>query len=496
MARDYIFVANHNTGIMEFVRTSSPGKRDQVWLVSDLNDLKEVKELPDSAKKFVKEDLKDERSISWVYVSGRWIFVYLIRESQASEAEQAEKIRKDGARLQAMIQEKGIRDIFIKSWGENPVWPYVMAEGIAMANYQFRVYRSKPQGEHHLKKIALDSKSVTAADCQKLAVTIGALYQARDLVNYPANYLTATQLGKEVQRMGKEAGFKVTVLTEKKIQSENMGGLLAVNQGSQDPPAFIVAEHKPKNPKNKKPIVLVGKGIVYDTGGLSLKPTPQSMDRMKSDMSGAAIVSAALYALAKLNAPLHVIVLIPATDNRIGQKAYSPGDIIRMYAGTTVEVLNTDAEGRLVLADALHWAKRYQPELVIDFATLTGAASVAIGEFAMVSMGTAPEEVHEQLSQAGFRQHERMVRFPLWAEYGELIQSEIADLKNIGGPKAGAITAGKFLEHFTDYPWVHFDIAGTSFANSRKGYIAAGGTGFGLRMILDFFSHYSSTTES
>src|SRR5690606_35263325 len=178
-------------------------------------------------------------------------------------------------------------------------------------------------------------------------------------------------------------------------------------------------EHKPRKCLNKAPIVLVGKGIVYDTGGLSLKPTAASMDRMKSDMSGAAVVTATMYALSKLKLPLHVIALVPATDNRPGENAYVPGDIITMYSGTTVEVLNTDAEGRLVLADALHWAKRYKPELVIDFATLTGAASAALGEFAMAAMGTAEESIYQQLEISGFRQHERMVRFPLWPEYGD-----------------------------------------------------------------------------
>jgi leucyl aminopeptidase len=157
-----------------------------------------------------------------------------------------------------------------------------------------------------------------------------------------------------------------------------------------------------------------------------------------------------------------------------------------MYGGTTVEVLNTDAEGRLLLGDALHWAKRYEPELVIDFATLTGAASVAVGEHGIVCMGTAPEDVKANLRAAGERQYERLVEYPLWDEYGEQIKSEVADLKNVGGPSGGAITAGKFLQHFTDYPWMHFDIAGVSFATAKKGYQAIGGTAYGLRMLLDY----------
>lgn len=269
-----------------------------------------------------------------------------------------------------------------------------------------------------------------------------------------------------------------------------MGGILAVNRGSIDPPTFTIMEYTPKKAINKKPIVLVGKGIVYDTGGLSLKPTAASMDRMKSDMSGAALVSATMYAVAKMQLPLHVIALVPATDNRPGENAYTPGDVITMYSGTSVEVLNTDAEGRLVLADALHWAKRYKPELVMDFATLTGAAAAAVGEHGIVCMGTADDNTKESFKKSGARQYERLVEFPLWDEYGDMIKSDIADLKNIGGPTGGAITAGKFLQHFTDYPWMHFDIAGVSFATAKRGYMPSGGTAYGVRMLLDFLVHY------
>jgi leucyl aminopeptidase len=290
--------------------------------------------------------------------------------------------------------------------------------------------------------------------------------------------------------MGKDAGFKVTVLNKAQIEKEKMGGILAVNRGSIDPPTFTIMEYVPKKALNKSPIVLVGKGIVYDTGGVSLKPTLNSMDRMKSDMSGAALVSCAMQAIATLQLPLYVIALVPATDNRPGGDAYVPGDIITMYSGKTVEVLNTDAEGRLVLGDALQWAKRYKPELVMDFATLTGAASAAVGEHGIVCMGTATEETKQSLRESGNREYERLVEYPLWDEYGEQIKSEIADIKNVGGATGGAITAGKFLEHFTDYPWMHFDIAGVSFATSKHGYFPSGGTGYGIRMVLDFLMHY------
>jgi leucyl aminopeptidase len=231
---------------------------------------------------------------------------------------------------------------------------------------------------------------------------------------------------------------------------------------------------------------LVGKGVVYDTGGLSLKPTAGSMDLMKSDMSGAAAVAGALYAVAANKLPVHVIGLIPATDNRPGENAIAPGDIITMCDGTTVEVLNTDAEGRLILADALTYAKKYEPLLVIDLATLTGSALRAIGPEGIVCMGTAEQPQKQLLFEAGMHAYERLVEFPLWEEYEKQMESPVADLNNLGGPNAGAITAGIFLKHFVDYPWMHMDIAGPAFLTKQDTYRGQGGTGVGVRLLYQF----------
>jgi leucyl aminopeptidase len=233
-------------------------------------------------------------------------------------------------------------------------------------------------------------------------------------------------------------------------------------------------------------LVLVGKGVVYDTGGLSIKPTAGSMDMMKSDMSGAAAVIGAIYAIAKAKLAVHVIGLIPATDNRPGENAIAPGDVITHFDGTTVEVLNTDAEGRLILADALAYAKKYKPELVIDLATLTGAAARAIGPEGIVYMGTAETEVKISLEVAGREVYERLVEFPLWDEYKDQLKSSIADMTNLGGPNAGAITAGMFLKHFTDYPWLHLDIAGPAYLTKPNGYLTQGGSGVGVRLLFQF----------
>jgi leucyl aminopeptidase len=237
---------------------------------------------------------------------------------------------------------------------------------------------------------------------------------------------------------------------------------------------------------NKKPLLLVGKGVVYDTGGLSLKPTPNSMDQMKCDMAGAAAVACAMAVVAKRELPVHVVALIPATDNRPGGNAYAPGDVVRMHSGLTVEVLNTDAEGRMILADALSYGERYKPELVMTIATLTGAAMRAIGTYGTAVMGTAPDTEFHRLEHAGMQVFERTARLPFWDEYDDEIKSDVADIKNLGSDLAGAQTAGKFLARFTTHPFIHLDIAGPAFLTRKDSYRTKGGTGVGVRLFYEF----------
>ncbi len=368
-------------------------------------------------------------------------------------------------------------------------WIAAMAEGIALTGYQFlKYYSNSDEKKHSLQRLGIfhgDSAMIRNINARVHAVSI-----ARDLVNEPVSYLTAPQLGEDLAGLCHEAGLSIEILDKTQIESLRMGGLLAVNRGSIDPPRFIILSWEPENPVNESPLVLVGKGVTFDTGGLSIKPTAGSMDEMKCDMAGAAAVAGTLFAMAQMNIQVRTIGLIPATDNRPDGNAYAPGDVIRMHNNTTVEVLNCDAEGRLILADALSYARKYQPGLVIDLATLTGSAQVALGSQASVIMGTAADEVFETLISAGFSVHERLVRFPLWDEYAKLLESEIADMKNIGGRNAGAITAGKFLEKFTDYPWIHIDIAGTAFLTTRESYRGIGGTGTGIRLLLEFITKY------
>ncbi len=401
-----------------------------------------------------------------------------------------EGIRKNGAIIADTLNSNKLKEIQVINELSNPDYSLALTEGIALANYQF--IKRKPSAKKEtftLNTIFVVDAKTTPVHLSNLSIAIDATLKARDLVNEPVNFLNATDLANAFKTMGKQAGFKVEVFGKSKIKQLKMGGLLAVNQGSVDAPTFSVMEYKPKNAKNKKPYVLVGKGVVYDTGGLSLKPTPNSMDLMKCDMAGGAAVGCTMYAIAKAKLNVHVIGLVPATDNRPGFNAFAPGDIITMMDGSTVEMLNSDAEGRMILADALHYAKRYKPELTIDLATLTGAAAAAVGQYGIVSMGTATDEQKTKLTVSGLRMHERLAEFPFWDEYDELLKSDIADQKNLGGPYGGAITAGKFLAKYTDYPYMHFDIAGPAFVTAKDSYRGKGGTGYGVRLLFDFFSN-------
>ena len=365
-----------------------------------------------------------------------------------------------------------------------------LLEGLLLSSYLFDRFMTKKPSLKVKFNCVYYPVEINSSLSAELINIVDTVFWARDMVNLPVSHLNAEQFAQQISELLSPIGVRVDILEKSKIEALKMGGLLSVNKGSIDPPTFTIAEYKPEGHKNKKPIILIGKGVVYDTGGLSLKPTPGSMDCMKSDMAGAAAVVGALCLAAKQKLKLHIVALVPATDNRPGMNAYTPGDVITMFNGTTVEVLNTDAEGRMILADALSYSEKYNPELVIDAATLTGSAVRAIGTHAAIVMGNAKDEVFNKLEKAGVQTHERVVRFPFWDEYKEDMKSKIADLKNIGGPNGGMISAGKFLETFVKAPYVHMDVAGPTWLDAKENYKGVDGTGYGVRLLYQFLKNY------
>ena len=416
------------------------------------------------------------------------IFVRLLAP-EPNEAIRLEEARLNGNALLRELRHYKVSSAVVRSFCADAL-VLAFLEGIVLGNYQFLTYFSEPdKKEQPLVSLQWAHDQAPQAAIAEFNAVKGAVFLTRNLVNEPFSHFDTLKLADAAREAGRISGFDVEILGKEKIESLKMGGLLAVNQASSVPPQFCVLEWNPAEARNKKPIVLIGKGVVYDTGGLSLKPS-DGMDHMKCDMAGAAAVIGAMSAAAQVKLPVHIIGLIPATDNKIGDRALSPGDVIRMYSGTTVEVVNTDAEGRLILADALHYAKKYEPELVLDLATLTGAAVRALGNQAICYMGTAPQPVKQALESSGWSTYERLVELPLWKEYGDELKSNIADLKNMGSGAAGMITAGKFLEHFADYPWLHLDIAGPAYLRNANGYRTREGTGVGVRLLFDFLKRF------
>jgi leucyl aminopeptidase len=409
-----------------------------------------------------------------------------IKEAKA-EYIQVEAARKAGSKLYDALKAINEKTVQLINFSDQNLM-CAFLEGLILTSYSFDKYKKKKE-EFVLDEVFILDKRTSETQISETTNVCKAVFTTRDLVNEPLSFLTATQFSIEMEKLAQESGFTLEVFNKQKIKALKMGGLLAVNQGSIDPPTFNILEWKPENATNKKPIVLVGKGIVFDTGGLSLKPTANSMDYMKCDMAGGAVVAATIYAAALNKLPLHIVGLVPATDNRPDGNAYVPGDIITMFDGTTVEVKNTDAEGRLVLADALSYAKKYNPELVIDYATLTGAAVMVAGAHAAVAMGNTDENI-QTLKESGFETYERIIEVPLWEEYAKPLKSTVADLNNLGSREAQSTIAGKFLEHFTDYNWIHIDSAGTPFFQEKSDYLPVGGTGYGTRLLFSFLKKF------
>ncbi len=362
-----------------------------------------------------------------------------------------------------------------------------LAEGAAQGTWHFSEMKRPPDDVkpvfESLEILTGGDDPAAAARGHGIGAAIGAGHRyARGLQVLPPNVLTPAVLADRARALAAAAGFGCTVLDRAGAEKEGLGGLLAVGQGSANDVRFIVLEYQGGA---GAPVVLIGKGITFDTGGISIKPA-QSMEDMKYDMSGAAAVLGTFEALRHLRPKLNVIGIVPSAENMPSANAYRPADVVTSHFGKTIEIINTDAEGRLLLADALSYARRYQPACVLNIATLTGAIGIALGSVAAGVMGN-DDVLIEEVLRAGRRAHERAWPLPLWDEYRDLIKSDIADVKNSGGRAAGSITAGWFLKEFVEgYPWAHLDIAATAYTDRDDAALVKGPTGTGVRLFAEF----------
>ena len=412
-----------------------------------------------------------------------------------------DKVRQAAGTTAAVARDMGVSEVIAvldsiempsSALGE---WAQAYGEGCLLAGYNFVRYKKVPPEEQkELKAVTLllagkeDSSPVRNA-VKHAQIIAESVCFARDLINTPAQDKTPTALAGIAKKMAKDQGFLCKTLSTPELKKLGMGGLLGVSQGSNQPPQFIVLEYNARA-KNQDTVVLVGKGITFDSGGICIKQS-KDMDLMKTDMSGGAAVIGAFKAISQMELPLHVVGLIPCAENMPGGKAIKPGDVVKFYSGKTAEVANTDAEGRLILADALGYAEKYKPSAVIDLATLTGSCVVALGTVVTGMMGNN-EELKKLVKAAGEKSWERVWELPLWEEYQEQIKSDIADVKNIGGPYAGAITAACFLSKFTEkYPWVHLDIAGTAWCEKNAPYTPKGAAGVGVRLLVQLLRDWT-----
>jgi leucyl aminopeptidase len=372
-----------------------------------------------------------------------------------------------------------------------------IAEGATLGLYRFLEYKTgiSADDRRELGQIELIASDAVEEASQgvALAEALGrGVALARDLANRPGNVVVPATLGEVALDLGSRFGMEVTVFGVEELKAGGFGGILGVGQGSANEPRFIVMEHGAQH-KGKGPTVcLVGKGITFDTGGISIKPA-ESMDLMKMDMGGAAAVLGAMHVVGELAFPLHVVGLVASAENMPSATAYKPGDILKTLSGKTIEVLNTDAEGRIVLADALFYAQRYEPAAIIDLATLTGAIMVALGPHA-IGCVTNNDDLMQRVREAGDATGERAWQLPLWDSYRDMVKADVGDVKNTAGRYGGAITAGAFLENFVgDYPWVHMDIAGTAWTDAKpKAYTPKGATGVGVRLLIQLLRDWAA----
>jgi leucyl aminopeptidase len=430
-----------------------------------------------AAKRLVLVGLGDEKSAS--------------RESLRAAGGRAAKALGRAKAAKAALAVPSIRRIAPEDAAQS------LAEGLVLGAYRFDKYKSgndKPTAVERVSLLASDARQVAAL---KRGAAFGrAVAEAsnftRDLSNEPGGTCTPEHLASEARKLARSHGLKITVFTEKELAREKMAGILTVGRGSAHPPRLIALEYgaapkkaaKSARARKRPTLAFVGKGITFDSGGISIKPAG-NMDEMKHDMSGGAAVLGALRAIAELGLPVHAIGIVAAAQNMPDGNAYVPGDVITSARGKTIEVLNTDAEGRIVLSDALHYATTFEPDAIIDLATLTGACVVALGDVCCAVLGN-DEKLSDRVRAAGAATFERAWPLPLWDEHKTAIKGNVGDILNTGGRNAGVSTAAAFLSHFVgETPWAHLDIAGVAWTTKETPYYAKGATGFGVRLLVD-----------
>jgi len=370
-----------------------------------------------------------------------------------------------------------------------------VADGSQLALYKYRAPGVKFLPPHEIASLTLvESDPIRLPEVERgaqvSAVVCRGVFLARDLVSLPPNVATPTMLAQTAEEIAKTYGMKIFVGDREWAAGQKMGGFLGVAQAAHQPPRFIIMEHNAGR-SELDTIVLVGKGITFDSGGISLKPS-EKMEEMKSDMAGAAAVISAMQAVGELNLPLHVVAIAPCTENVPGGGSYHPADILTASNGKTIEIISTDAEGRLILADALVYAQQFQPKAVVDLATLTGACVIALGEWVAAGLFSSDDKLRDKLYASGLRMHERLWPLPLWDDYYKKIVSIVADMANTGGRYGGVGSSAIFLKEFTAYPWAHLDIAGMALIPKRieTPYTPWGATGYGVRLLVDFLRHW------
>lgn len=451
---------------------------ETVIMESSVTDLEKI--LKNGA---VKADFrkKSTQVFSYKGVAKKALFIGLGKAKELNN----EKIREAAGDIINDIKNSGAVNCAVSQWQKDDESGIAQLEAMLLADYSYDEFKSEKKSEMLKTVLFLTGSKRLAESISDTKKVIENVLLARNMMNAPGNKATPSFLADMASKIANRSkNLSLKILELKDIKKLGMGAFYGVAKGSDEPAKFIILEYKGAA-RNQKPIAIIGKGITFDSGGISIKPS-EKMEDMKYDMSGAAITLAVLKTIAELKLKKNVIGFIPATENLPSGKAYKPGDILKSLSGTTIEVISTDAEGRLILADAITYSRKFKPAAIIDLATLTGACVIALGHYAIGMMGNN-EELMRKMEEAGKKTGERVWQLPLFDEYRKQIKSTFADIKNTGGRDAGTITAGMFLKEFAkDTPWVHLDIAGTSYGVKEKPYIPEGASGIGVRLLVQF----------